>query len=116
MVAVTTYLPTYTDPQQLAQAMHGLHMSEMIGYDDDGEVDEEVKDIDTTLMATNAPNTDFKLGRPPTLQAKSHTSPQYLALGTTSPSHIQRKKMGSLKGPIKRSTDTSETSWRIKSA
>ena len=34
-VADTTYLPTCTDPLQLAQAMHGLHMSEMLGYDDD---------------------------------------------------------------------------------
>ena len=35
LVADTTYLPTYTNPLQLAQAMHGLHTSEMLGYDDD---------------------------------------------------------------------------------
>ena len=35
-VAATTYLPTYTDPLQLAQAIHGLQMSEMLGYDDEG--------------------------------------------------------------------------------
>jgi hypothetical protein len=45
-VADTTYLPTYTDPLQLAQAMHGLHMSEMLGYNDD----EGVNYIDTSLM------------------------------------------------------------------
>ena len=32
-IADTTYLPTYTDPLQLAQAMHALHMSNMLGYD-----------------------------------------------------------------------------------
>jgi len=60
-VADTTYLPTYTDPLQLAQAMHGLHMSEMLGYDDDGAEDEGVNDIDTTLMAPNVPNQDYTL-------------------------------------------------------
>ena len=35
-VADTTYLPKYTDPLQVAQAMHGLHMSEMLWYDVDG--------------------------------------------------------------------------------
>ena len=50
-------------------------MSEMLGYDDNGAVDKGVKDIDTTPMAPYVPDADFKLGRPPTLQAKSHTSP-----------------------------------------
>ena len=48
--ADTTYLLTCTDPMQLAQAMHGMHMSEMLGYDDDGADDEGINDIDTSLM------------------------------------------------------------------
>ena len=36
---------TYTDPLQLAQAMHDLHMSEILGYDNDGAEYEGVNDI-----------------------------------------------------------------------
>jgi hypothetical protein len=70
-IADTTYLPTYTDPLQLAQAMHALHMSNMLGYD--GAENEGVNDIDTTLMAPNVPNADYTLGGTPTLQAKLRT-------------------------------------------
>ena len=35
-VADTPHLTTYTDYLQLAQAIHGLHMSEMLGYNNDG--------------------------------------------------------------------------------
>ena len=69
-VADTTYLPTYTDPLQLAQAMYGLHMFEMLGYDEDGAEKEGVNDIDIKLMAPNAPNEDCKLGGSPALHAK----------------------------------------------
>jgi len=54
-VADTTYLPWYTDPLQLAQAMHGLHVYEMFRYDDDGAEDEGVNDIDTTKISSNMP-------------------------------------------------------------
>ena len=40
-VADTTYLPSCTDPLQFPQAMHGLHMSEMLEYDDDDDGDED---------------------------------------------------------------------------
>ena len=50
--------------------MHGLHMSEMFGYDDDGADIEGVDDIDTSEMAPYATNGDFKLGGSPTSQAK----------------------------------------------
>jgi len=114
-VVDTTNLHTYTNPLQLAQAMHGFAYVWDVRVPWRWAVDEGAKDI-TALMVPNAPNADFKLGRPPTLQANSHTSPQYLAICTTWSSHIRRKKMGSLNGPIKRSTGTSETSWRIRSA
>ena len=69
-VADTTYLPTYTDSQQWAKAIHGLHMSEILRYDEDGAEGEGVNDIDTSLMSPNAPNEDFKLGGAFTLQAQ----------------------------------------------
>ena len=53
-VADTTYLPSCTDPLQ-EQAVHGLHMSEMSGYDDDGRIMKGLNDVDTTLMAQNIP-------------------------------------------------------------
>ena len=36
---------TYTAPLQLAQAMHDLHMSEILGYDNDGAEYEGKNDI-----------------------------------------------------------------------
>ena len=36
-VADTTLVPTYTDPIELSQAMQGLHMRDMLGYDDGAE-------------------------------------------------------------------------------
>jgi len=42
----------------------------MLEHDFDGADDEGVNDIDTTLMETNVPNEDYKLGGSPTLQAK----------------------------------------------
>ena len=76
-VADTT-ICLHTDPLQLAQAMHGLHMSELLGYDDDGAEDEGVNDIDTTLMAPNVTNEDYALGGTPALQAKLRTLIQHI--------------------------------------
>jgi len=48
VVADTTYLPSYADPLQLVQAMHGLRMSEMLRLWCDEE-DEGVNDIDRQI-------------------------------------------------------------------
>ena len=48
--ADTTLVPTYTDPLELSQAMQGLHMRDMLGYDDDGADEDGVNDIDITRI------------------------------------------------------------------
>ena len=63
-VAGTTLVPTYTDPLELSPAMFGLHMRDMLGYDDDGADEDGVNDIDITRMATNSTNNDYQLGDP----------------------------------------------------
>ena len=62
--ADTTLVPTYTDPLELSQAMQGLHMRDMLGYDDDGADEDGVNDIDITRMAPNSTNYDYQLGDP----------------------------------------------------
>jgi hypothetical protein len=69
-MADTTHNPTYTDPDLLAQAIQGLHISEMLGYDDDGADDQGVNDIDISLMTPEATYDDFHLGGSPELQSK----------------------------------------------
>ena len=51
-VADTTLVPTYTDPLELSQAMHGLYMRDVLGYDDDGADEDDVNDIDITRMVS----------------------------------------------------------------
>ena len=38
--------PTYEDANKLTQALQGLHMSQILGIDDDGEDEEGANDID----------------------------------------------------------------------
>jgi len=61
-VADTTLVPTYTDPLELSPAMLGLHMRDMLRYDDDGAVEDGVNDIIVTRMAPNSTNNDYQLG------------------------------------------------------
>ena len=61
-VADTTLVPTYTDPLELSQAMQGLHMRDMLGYDDDGADEDGGNDIDITRMVHNDLNNDYQLG------------------------------------------------------
>ena len=61
-VADTTLVPTYADPLELSEAMQGLHMRDMLWYDDDGADEDGVNDIDITRMATNSTNSDYQLG------------------------------------------------------
>jgi len=42
--------------------MLGLHMRDMLGYDDDGAVEDGVNDIVVTRMAPNSTNNDYQLG------------------------------------------------------
>ena len=46
-------------PIELSQTMQGLHMLEMLGYDDDGADEVGVNDID---IHQNSPNNDYQLG------------------------------------------------------
>ena len=52
-VADTALVPTYTDPLELLQAMQGLHMRDMLGYDDDDVDEDGVNGIDITRMVHN---------------------------------------------------------------
>ena len=61
-VANTTIAPTYTDPIELSQAMKGLHMRDMLGYDDDGADEDGVDDNDITRMVQHNLNNDYQLG------------------------------------------------------
>ena len=61
-VADTTLVPTYTDPIELSQAVQGLHMRDMLGYDDDGADKYGVNDIDITRMVQHNLNHDNQLG------------------------------------------------------
>ena len=63
----------YTDPIELSQAMQGLHMRAMLGYDDDGADEEGVNDIDITLMVQHNLNHDYQLGGSVQLQSALHS-------------------------------------------
>ena len=60
-VADTTLVPTSTDTIELSQAMQGLHMHDMLGYEDDGADEDGVNDIDITRMVHNDLNNDYQL-------------------------------------------------------
>ena len=60
-VANTTLVPTYTDPIELSQAMQGMNMRDMLGYDDASADEDGVNDIDITRMDQNCPNNDYQL-------------------------------------------------------
>ena len=52
-VVDTTLVPTYTDPLELSQAMQGLHMRDMLRYDDDGADEDGVNVIDITRTGSD---------------------------------------------------------------
>jgi hypothetical protein len=68
-LADTAFVPTYTDEDQLTQAIQGLHLSEILGFDDDGADEEGPNDIDISRMTENAPNDDYTIGGSPELQS-----------------------------------------------
>ena len=66
-VADTTLVLTYTDPIELSQAIQGLHMPDMLEYDDDG-----ANYIDITRMDPISTNNDYQLGGSEHLQKAFH--------------------------------------------
>ena len=48
-------MPIYTNQDDLVQALQGLHMSDILGYVDDGAEDEP-NDIDISRMSATAKN------------------------------------------------------------
>ena len=67
-VSDSALVPTYTDPLELSQVMQGLHMRDMLGYDDDGADEDGVNDKDISRMDPNHGNNDYQLGGSPHLQ------------------------------------------------
>ena len=55
------HMPTYTNLNDLIQVLHGLHMSEILGYDDDDDGADKAgpNDIDTSRMASTAKHDDY---------------------------------------------------------
>ena len=58
--------PTYSDPSELIQAIQGLHLSEVLEFDDDG-ADEEGKN-DISRMKEGSDNKDYTMGGSEKLQ------------------------------------------------
>ena len=71
-VADTKPVPTYTNPLELSQATQGLHMRDMLDYEDDGADEDVFNDIDIALMAPNSTNNDYQLGGSKHLQKALH--------------------------------------------
>ena len=56
--------PTYSDPDKLIQALQGLHLSEILEFDDDGADEDRQNDIDISRMNTSTmdvPPMEFKV-------------------------------------------------------
>ena len=54
--------PTYEDANELTQALQGLHMSQILGIDDDGADEEGPNDLDISRMNGTARNDDYTIG------------------------------------------------------
>jgi transposase InsO family protein len=66
--ADTTFLPTFTDVEDITQTLQHMHLSDILEYADDGADMEGPNDIDVSRMLTGTPNDDFQLGGSPELQ------------------------------------------------
>ena len=60
--------PTYSDPSELIQALQGLHLSEVLEFDDDGADEEGQNDIDISRMKEGSDNKDYTMGGSEKLQ------------------------------------------------
>ena len=65
--------PTYEDATELTQALQGLHMSQILGIDDDGADEAGPNDIDISRMNGTARNDDYTIGGSTHLQQELHT-------------------------------------------
>ena len=54
--------PTYTNEDELIQALQGLHVSELLGFDDDGADEDGANDIDAPLRAISGDIKDYTMG------------------------------------------------------
>ena len=54
--------PTYEDTEELTQALQGLHMSQILGIDDVGAVEERPNEIGISSMNESARNDDDTIG------------------------------------------------------
>jgi hypothetical protein len=61
--------PTYSNEDELIQALQGLHMSEILGFEDDGADEEGPNDIDIQLMGNTA-NEEYTMGGSDYLQSQ----------------------------------------------
>jgi hypothetical protein len=67
-----THKPTYEDTDELTQVLQGLHMSQILGIDDDGADEDGPNDIDISRMNGSARNDDYTIGGSPALQDNLH--------------------------------------------
>jgi len=58
----STHKPTYEDTEELTQALQSLHMSQILGIDDDGADEDGPNDIDISRMNGSARNDDYTIG------------------------------------------------------
>jgi len=50
--------PTYTNPDDMIQALQGLHISELLGFKDDGADEDGLNDIEAPLREVNGDTKD----------------------------------------------------------
>ena len=60
--------PTYSNEDELIQALQELHMSELLGFEDDGAEEQGANDIDIQL--SNTENEDYTMGVSEYLQSQ----------------------------------------------
>ena len=70
-ITENNHKPTCEDTDELTQALQGLHMSQILGIDDDG-AEEGPNDIDISRMNGSARNDDYTIGGSPALQEDLH--------------------------------------------
>jgi hypothetical protein len=67
--ADTSHIPAFHDAEDITQTIQALHMSDILGYEDDGSADNGPNDVDISRMRPDSLNDDFAIGGPPELQA-----------------------------------------------
>ena len=62
--------PTYNDPDELIQALQGLHLSEILEFADDSADEDGQNDIGISRMNTSSDNNDYTMGGSEKIQAR----------------------------------------------